>query len=104
MDIDGYTVLPITMPKSLKCVKKGIYKVFITCRGKFDMYPKNDTLISKFTIGLPDDYLPTKILIVDTMNIGTGGYTIAATVKNNGFIKSFNNCPVICEILHKNKS
>jgi hypothetical protein len=37
------------------------------------------------------------------MSIGAGGYTIATTVKNNGFIKSFNNCPVICEIEYAGK-
>lgn len=102
-DIDGYAVLSIAMPKSLKCFKKGVYKVFITSRGKFDIYPKNDTLISAFNIGLPNDYLPTKILVVDTMSMGTGGYTIGATVKNNGFIKSGNNCPVVCEIEYAGK-
>ena len=102
-DIDGYTLLSVSMPKSLKCFKKGIYKVLITCRGIYDMYPKNDTLKSTFNIGLPNDYLPTKILVVDTMSMGTGGYTIGATIKNNGFIKSANNCPVICEIEFKGK-
>jgi hypothetical protein len=67
------------------------------------MYPKNDTLKSTFNIGLPNDYLPTKILVVDTMSMGTGGYIVGATIRNNGFIKSANNCPVICQITYSGK-
>ena len=102
-DIDGYTSLSLTAPKSFKSFKKGIYSILITCRGSYDIYPKNDSLKSTFNIGLPYDYQAVKLTIADTMSIGAGGYTIGATIKNNGYLKSASNCPVICEITHKNK-
>jgi hypothetical protein len=102
-DIDGYASLSLTAPKSFKGFKKGIYSVLITCRGSNDIYPKNDSLKSTFNIGLPYDYQAVKLNVADTMSIGAGGYYIGATIKNNGYFKTALNCPVICEILHKNK-
>ena len=102
-DIDGYTSLSISASKSLKCFKKGVYKILICSKGKFDIYSQNDTLKSTFNIGLPNDYLPTKVIVADTMSIGVGGYDVGATLKNNGFLKSSNNCPVICEIEYNGK-
>ena len=102
-DIDGYTSLSLSAPKSFKSFKKGIYSILITCRGSYDIYPKNDSLKSTFNIGLPYDYQAVKLSVADTMSIGAGGYTIGATIKNNGYLKSVSNCPVICEILYNNK-
>lgn len=97
-DIDGYTSLSLSVPKSFKSSKKGIFSILIYGRTKIDIYPKNDTLISTFNIGLPYDYQTIKITSADTMSIGSGGYTLGATVKNNGYLKSVTNCPVVAEV------
>lgn len=102
-DIDGYTSLPLLVPKSFKSTKKGVYSILIHGRTKIDIYPKNDSLKSTFNIGLPYDYQTLKITSEDTMSIGTGGYTLGATIKNNGYLKSVTNCPVIAEVHHNGK-
>ncbi len=102
-DIDGYTSMSFSAPKSFKSPKKGVYTILIHGRTKIDIYPKNDSLKSTFNIGLPYDYEAVKITSVDTMSIGAVGYTLGATIRNNGYLKSVSNCPVIAEIHYNGK-
>lgn len=99
---DGVTAFTKTFAKKFTPSRKGMYQARIYCR-KFnnDFIRTNDTLNFKIYCGFPYDYRSLSAEYPkngDTIAVGGGPYMPSVKIQNNGFTKTTDLCPVVCQI------
>lgn len=93
-------------PKTVKLQKKGLYTVAMTCSFAGDRVPGNDFISQNFHVGLPYDYQGISVLYpkpTDTIAVGSGTLAPKMRIKNNGYLKTADLCPVILQIWRGNQ-
>ena len=95
---DGYVV---SMPKSFTPTKKGLYRAVFKVYHPADYVRSNDSMVRDFYVGMPYDYTTLSVnypVAKDTLSIGGGPYAPNIRIANQGFFKTNDLVPFICQI------
>ncbi|HEY1047193.1 MAG TPA: T9SS type A sorting domain-containing protein [Bacteroidia bacterium] len=78
---------------------KGYYKMIAFCAQPDDQFKKNDTIVSVFAVGVPDDVLMLDIAPAPGSSLELNrAYPTSVTVKNNGYNAQLTPFPVVFKV------
>lgn len=101
VNVDAKTQYLAQFAKLFKPLNKGLYTLTLKSFFAQDRVPNNDSFAIQFHVGYPYDYQSISVLYpkaTDTFPVGTGALAPKLRIKNNGYTKVGDICPVVFQI------